>query len=201
METCILASFFDKLTDQLGSQSLTKLAGRLGADEAATKAAASAAIPAILGALGKNAGSPGGAASLLGALNKKHDGHVVDDVDGYLDDPDEDDGDGILGHALGENRGGVTNQIQQLSGLGGGQADQLLKMLAPLVMGALGKQANGGGLDAAGLAKLLQGDQAKAVLDKLPGGLGDLLGNPKSGAPGGAGLPGLGSVLGKLGKR
>ncbi|MFN0095559.1 MAG: DUF937 domain-containing protein, partial [Dehalococcoidia bacterium] len=93
--------------------------------------------------------------------------------------------------------------IQALSGLGGGQADQLMKLLAPLVMGALGKQAKGGGLDAAGLAGMLQNDQLQGMLKNLPGGLGGLLGNPNPGAPkkkGGDG-GGIGDLIGRLGKR
>jgi hypothetical protein len=105
------------LAQQLGSdQRLSKLGGRLGADAGATKTAVGAALPVLLGALARNSAQPQGADGLDRALGK-HDGSVLDDLDGFLDRPDVDDGDGILGHVLGPKRNAVEAGVGRASGL------------------------------------------------------------------------------------
>lgn len=79
-----MASLLDGLMQQLGSDTIAKLGQQLGADSATTQQAVGAALPAILGALAKNAQSPDGAAALAGALEKDHDGSVLDNVSSVL---------------------------------------------------------------------------------------------------------------------
>jgi hypothetical protein len=149
------------LAQQLGSdQRLSKLGGRLGADAGATKTAVGAALPVLLGALARNSAQPQGADGLDRALGK-HDGSVLDDLDGFLDRPDVDDGDGILGHVLGPKRNAVEAGVGRASGLDPSMVAKLLPILAPVVMGALGRQKRQQGLDAGGLAGLLGTEQQR----------------------------------------
>ena len=64
-------------------------------------------MSAILGAMANNASKPGGADSLLGALQKDHDGSILDNLGGFLGQPNTDDGNGILGHVFGNSRPGL----------------------------------------------------------------------------------------------
>jgi len=66
-------------------------------------------------------------------------------------------GAGILNHILGDRQGGVSNMVSQMSGLNNNQTSQLMTMLAPIVMGMLGKTKRENGLDEGGLASLLNG--------------------------------------------
>lgn len=183
-----MSSILDGLTAQLGGDDyVSMLSGILGTDKAQTGAAVQTAIPAIVAGLAKNAQSPKGAEALHTALAKDHDGSVLDQGAEALQSNQEQ-GDKILGHVFGSNLGAVQSQLAATSGLGAGGAGSLLQMLAPMVMGYLGKQQQGGGLDAGGLASILGGAGAAGM---LPGGLGNLLG-------GGGGGGGLLSAIGKM---
>lgn len=160
------------LIGMLGSGELDKLGSQLGADPASTQKAVGAAVPLLLSALGKNAASPQGAQALLGALSRDHDGSVLDNVGAALGSGAlSKDGAAILGHVLGNKQGAVAAGIGQASGLTADTSGQLLAMLAPLVMGGLGKTQRQSGLDASGLASMLGGqrEQANAGLGGLAG--------------------------------
>ena len=160
------------LIGMLSNGELDKLGSQLGTDPASTQRAVSAAVPMLLSALGKNAASPQGAEELLGALSRDHDGSVLDNVGAALGSGSlSQDGAAILGHVLGNKQGTVAAGIGQATGLTAGTSSQLLAMLAPLVMGSLGKTQRESGLDASALASMLGGQrkQANAGLGGLAG--------------------------------
>jgi hypothetical protein len=64
-------------------------------------------------------------------------------------------GAGILNHLLGERQSGAVDMISKMSGLDSSQTGNLMTMLAPMVMGMLGKQKQQQGLDVSGLAGML----------------------------------------------
>ena len=71
--------------------------------------------------------------------------------------PRQADAGGILGHILGGNQAPVVQEASNQSGLGSGQVAQILMMLAPIVMGYLGRQKQQQGVGADGLGGLLGG--------------------------------------------
>jgi len=203
-----MASLVDSLMEQLQQKgAIDQIAGKLGVAPGQANTAVSAAIPAILAGLAKNTQKPEGAAALAGALEKDHDGSILDD-DHYFDAYQEKKGDKILGHVFGEKAPAVETQVSALGGLGGGQGADLLKMLAPLVMGYLGKQKSSGGLDVSALSQILGGGGGGGGGLQLPGGLAEILGGLGGGsgsssaaASSSAKSGGLGSILGKLFKK
>jgi hypothetical protein len=66
---------------------------------------------------------------------------------------------GILGHVLGGSQQRATQGVAQASGLSAQGSSALMAMLAPMVMGALGKMMAGGG--AQGLAGIIGGDMSR----------------------------------------
>lgn len=171
-----MTMMLDMLTSQLGTDGLRQISQQLGTDEETTGNAVSAAIPVLLGALAKNSAQPQGAQSLLGALDRDHDGSVLDDLAGFLQQPNQQDGNGILGHVLGGRRDRVERNVSQASGLDAASVSKLMTMLAPLVMGALGKARRQQNLDAGGLSDLLTNERV-GLQRKNPqlGGLAQLL--------------------------
>ena len=175
--------------DILSSIPLADLAQRLGVDEGTAEQATRQALPALLGGIQANTDDPGGAASFASAVDQ-HDGSLVDGGVN-LDDVDTRDGQKIVGHVFGDQRGQV---VQQLGTTGGSSTTsdlmgRLLPLLAPIVMAYLARRLSGAGAGAGGA----QGG----------GGIGDLLGSILGGmgGQGGAqgGLPGgLGDLLGGL---
>jgi hypothetical protein len=168
-----MSSILEQLTKQLASGAMKDISRTLGADEKKTTQAASLALPAILGALSRNASSRSGAEALSSALSKDHDGGVLDDISGFLKGAQAGPGDGILRHVLGENRARVESNVSRGSGLDAASVSKLLTMLAPVVMGALGRQQQQKHLDANALAGLL-GKESRAIEKSSPAG--DLLG-------------------------
>ncbi len=219
-------SLLQMLTQQLGGQTAQQIGSQIGSDPSTTQKALTTALPLLLGGLARNANkSPEGAQSLANALEHDHDGSVLDSLSGLLGggglggllgsaggllgggSPSRaTDGDGILRHVLGERRGAIEQGVAKASGLDAGKTGQLLSMLAPLVMGALGKAKRQQNLDADGVAALLNRERAQ-VESETPGmaqgGLLGLLDMDDDGsivddvAKIGASLGG-GSILGKL---
>ncbi len=151
----------DLLQGQLSEGLLDQLSGQIGADRQQTQAATEGILSTMMGAMAKNAASPDGANALAGALDRDHDGSILDDVMGYLGGQAQPqnqktvNGGGILNHILGGKQTGAIDMISQMSGLDAGKTGNLMSMLAPIVMGALGRQKRQGGLDAGGITDFL----------------------------------------------
>lgn len=164
-------SLVDQLLGQLQGAPLQQMAQQLGTDTAQTQQAISAALPLLLGALGRNAAQPGGADSLLGALQRDHAGGP--DLGGLLGSllgagTGQSGGAAILGHIFGGDQQRAQTGLGQATGLGA-QAGPLLQMLAPIVMAFLAQRANAGGMDAGGLGQVLGQERARV---QQQGGLG-----------------------------
>jgi hypothetical protein len=164
---------------QLSGDAVSQIGRRIGADEATTRSAIGAALPMLVSALARNASRPGGAEALHQALERDHDGSILDDLMGSLGGGHAASGAGgaILGHILGGQRGALQGGLAQSLGLGAGSVGTLLEILAPLVMGALGRARQQGGLDAGSLGGYLgqQRQQAAEAAPDLMGMLGGLL--------------------------
>ena len=173
-----MSSLLSVLAENLGGENLSQLSQQIGSDEATTKTALGAALPALLGGLSRNAAQPGGAEQLHKAIERDHDGSVMDNVGAFLGQGgDAGAGEGILGHVFGDKTARVEQGVSQLSGLDSSSTTKLMATLAPIVMGALGKQQKSEGLDASALAGFL-GQEREAVEKAKPeqaGILGQLL--------------------------
>ncbi len=147
---------------------LTSIAAKLGVDEAQARQAIESALPVLLGGIARNAQDGAGASALLAALDKDHDGSVLDDIGDLLSAGGGATGAGILGHVFGERQTQVQEGLGQATGISGQGMGQLLSMLAPLVMGALGRAKQQGGLDATGLQETLTREGA-TLTQNAPG--------------------------------
>jgi hypothetical protein len=82
----------------------------------------------------------------------------------------------ILGHVFGGSQPRAANGVARASGMDLGSSSQLLAMLAPMLMGALGRSTQQGGLDAGGLASIL-GQDVSRMAGGQNSGVQSLLGN------------------------
>ncbi len=176
-----MSSVLDMLIGQLGGDTTRQISRQLGADEGATGKAVAAALPLLMGALARNASKADGAQALAGALQRDHDGSILDDVAGFLGRAESGPGDGILRHVLGGKRDAVQNELGREAGLDTASTAKLMTMLAPLVMGALGKTQRQQNLDSAGLATMLAGERQQAEATRSLGPLASLLDADKDG--------------------
>ena len=124
--------------DVLAGVDFDQLAQQVGGDPAEVRAAAEAAVPALLGGMQANANDPAGAASLAEAVGQHDPALASGPVD--VTSVDTGDGEAITRHVFGDARDDVVNQ---LGGLGGGNSAlvrKLLPILAPIVLSYLAKQ-------------------------------------------------------------
>jgi hypothetical protein len=169
-------SILDMLSGQLGGGALDMIGSQIGADSSQVERAVPAALGSLMTGLARNAQSTEGVGALAAALSKDHDGSVLDNLSGVLSAPDQGSGAGILGHVFGARQGAVESALGSSTGLDASSIGKLLTMLAPLVMGALGKQQRQGGLNPSDLGGLLQ-QERRTASRQVPdlGVLGSLL--------------------------
>ena len=174
----------DMITQQLGGSAVRTLAQRFGISETTANAAVRIGVPLIMTALARNAAQPQGAESLHQAINEDHDGSILDNVMGYLGNPQSVNGAGIVGHVFGNQRPAIENNLAQATGMDQNSAGGLLETLAPIVMGSLGKAQQQNGLDSSGLSNLLnsQQQQAQATEPGVMGMLGSMLDQNQDGS-------------------
>lgn len=167
-----MSSLLEMLAGQLGGDNLSMISKEIGADEDTTKSALGAALPMLIGAISRNGSNEQGAQGIMGAIEKdNHDGSILDNLGDFLGQKKYEEprsGAGILGHILGGKQNHAQQGISQASGLSSGASSQLMKMLAPMVMGALGKQQRSSGGGVGDLMGFLGGE--KAAVEKSNGG-------------------------------
>jgi hypothetical protein len=152
------------LGEALGGGTVSQISQAIGEDESTTSNAIQAALPMLIGGLARNTQSEDGASSLLNALNKDHDGSVLDNLGGLISMAAGGGGAGagILGHIFGGQKPQVEQGVSAASGMDMSKVGPLLMMLAPIVMGALGRaNQQQGGMDTSSLAGLLGGAQSQ----------------------------------------
>jgi hypothetical protein len=212
-----MSGLLDLLNSPIGKQLINGTAQQTGQPEDKTAQVLSMALPVLMGAMKRNASTPGGAQGLYNALNSKHDGSILDNLGGLfsggVNKEVVEDGEGILGHILGPKKPQVENALSSRTGLDSGSVAQILKIAAPILLGYLGKETrqknindpqalNGllGGLLGGGktanrqqslIESFLDSDGDGSVLDDLAGMV--LSGNKRRGGLGGM----LGGLFGK----
>ena len=141
----------DDLYTQLEGAPMRQMSQKLGIGPAQMAGALSAALPMLLGALGRNTQQPQGAQSLFGALSKDHRGLDLGSVLGGLLGSGQtpqaaagmaggNQGDKILGHVFGDRQPRAEQSLGQATGLGSDKSRALLGLLAPVVMAYLAKR-------------------------------------------------------------
>ncbi|MFC3549839.1 DUF937 domain-containing protein [Lysobacter cavernae] len=165
------ASLTDDLLNQLQGQPLAEIGSQLGLSPSQATGAVSAALPLLLGALGRNASQPQGAEALFGALQRDHSGLDIGSVLGTVMGGGGQ-GQQILGHIFGAREQGAAQGLGAATGLGSGQSGALLKLLAPIVLAYVSKQMMGGGAQSASPQMLGQmlGQEQQQITQQ--GGLG-----------------------------
>jgi hypothetical protein len=171
------------ITQQIAGAAAGQLAARLGVSETTAQTAVQLAVPLIVAALARNAAQPEGAQQIHDAVNRDHDGSILDNLMGYLNNPQAANGAGILGHVLGGQRPSVESNLAKATGMDPNAAGNLLEMVAPLVMGAVGREQQLNGLDANGLSQYLgqQQQQAEAANPDIMGSLTSMLDSNRDG--------------------
>lgn len=157
-----MSGILDLLNSDLGKTIISGVSQGAGQPQNKTNDVLTMALPVLMAAMKRNASTPQGAEGLLGAINNKHDGSILDNLGeifgGGVKEEVVTDGDKILGHVLGQRKENVANALGQKAGMDAGSVAQILKVAAPILMGVLGKQARQNNVSSpSGLEGLLGG--------------------------------------------
>jgi hypothetical protein len=175
-----MTHLLEEINNRFTGETLTNLSHNIGADPAATSKAIGAAVPALVSAMADKARETGGGDALLALLNsesnRQHgvaDGTILDRMGELVSTPTPFGGIEILQSLFGTTQPDVEHKIGRVSGLSTGVIARLLPVLAPLMLGIVGRQVTTQGLDAASLTKYLS-DQQGYFRTNAPGLLGFL---------------------------
>jgi hypothetical protein len=139
-----MSGILDLLNSDLGKQIIGGISQETHQPADKTASVVAMAMPILMGAMKRNAGTQDGAAGLMNALNNKHDGSILDNLGGLfgggVNEEVKQDGLGILGHILGGSQNNAVNALSQKSGLDTNSVMQILQVAAPILLGYLGKQ-------------------------------------------------------------
>lgn len=157
-----MSDLMDLFQGQIGNVLAQQAARTLGIeDQNQAEHAVDSTITTLLNAISRNVSTADGAAGLAGALERDHDGSILDDITGFLGGTKQAEntsmlnGAGILKHVLGGNQNIAVEMLGKMTGLDKSKNGQLLMMMAPVVLGMLGKQKKENNLDQTKLADLV----------------------------------------------
>lgn len=158
-----MSGILDLLNSPTGKNLVEGISKQLGLDKGKASAVLSSAIPMIMGGMKNNASTEEGASGLLGAINTKHNGQILDNVESIMggdniDNDVMDDGSKILGHVFGGQEENAAQVLSKSNGIDSNGAMNIMKAAAPFVMGFLGKSTKKEGVsDKNGLMGILSG--------------------------------------------
>ncbi len=170
------------LQDQMGDSVVEQASKFLGESSANTSSGISALLPSLLGGVIGKGSTESGASGLLDMITKgNHDGGIMDSIGSMFGGGSSTsnlmNAGSLLTSALfgGSKLGSVLDVVTSVTGMRRSSSSSLMNLLAPVVMGMIGKQVKSGGLNAGGLMNMLMG-QKDHVSSALPAGMGSILG-------------------------
>ncbi len=175
-------SLIDLLTGNTGNQVADQAESKFGISRNQIIALLAVAAPLIISYLRKKSQDTKEAEALNNALDKDHDGSILDDV--AQADARQDEGNSILSHVFGNDKQNVENQLSQNTGISIDKIGPILAMLAPVIMGYIGKEKQQNNVGAGDLGDLLSGilgNASNQAQGQQSSPLNDILGSVLSG--------------------
>ncbi len=169
-----MSSIMDMVQEHLGDNGMAQLSQHLGVDANTAQAAAAAALPMIVGAMGHGGSQPG--ATPMPPITPGSSPS------------------GLLGNLFGGNHAQMSQQVSRSSGLDIHQAEKALLFLAPIVMAQLARKRQGATAAAPSAAAAAAPSPAAANAPP-PSGPATSQGQPPSQEQVQPGRSGLGGVL------
>ena len=166
----------------MGSSVVEQASKFLGESSANTSSGINALLPSLLGGVIGKGSTESGASGLLDMITKgNHDGGIMDSIGSMFGGGSSTsnlmNAGSLLTSSLfgGSKLGSVLDVVTSATGMRRSSSSSLMNLLAPVVMGMIGKQVKSGGLNASGLMNMLMG-QKEQVASALPAGMGSILG-------------------------
>lgn len=195
-------SLIDLITGNAGNQVASEAENKFGISKNQVIALLAVAAPLVISYLKKKSQENSEEADALNnALDKDHDGSILNDPSQAAARQQE--GGSILDHIFGGQKATVENQLSKNTGISMDKIGPIMAMLAPLIMGYIGKQKQSSGVTSGGglgdlLGGILGGAQSQAQAEPS-NPLNDILGNVLGGgSQANAGSNPLNDILGSV---
>lgn len=195
-------SLIDLITGNAGNQVASEAENKFGISKNQVIALLAVAAPLVISYLKKKSQENSEEADALNnALDKDHDGSILNDPSQAAARQQE--GGSILDHIFGGQKATVENQLSQNTGISMDKIGPIMAMLAPLIMGYIGKQKQSSGVTSGGglgdlLGGILGGAQTQAQAEPS-NPLNDILGSVLGGgSQANAGSNPLNDILGSV---
>lgn len=176
-----MSNIISELGNLVSSQLVKSAANSLGESEGGISKVIGALTPTVLGGLLNKSKDASGFGQIFDMLSKKENTNYLDNLSGLIgggnlahNDPKDAAG-GLLGSLFGNKMGGILDTVSGIAGVKRSSTSSLLGMVAPMVMGYLGKKISTDGLNASGLASLL-GSQRNHIAEAMPNKMANLIG-------------------------
>lgn len=213
-------SLIDLITGNAGTQVAEQAENKFGIQKNKVMALLAVAAPLVISYLRNKSQDANEAEALNQALDRDHDGSVLNDPSQL--EARQQEGGSILDHIFGRQKAQVENSLSEQTGISMNKIGPILAMLAPLIMGYIGREKQSNGVNSGGLGDLLGGilggaqNQAQAqpsnpindILGQVLGGgqqqqssgnpLNDILGQVLGGGQQQQQQGGLGGLLGSI---
>jgi hypothetical protein len=138
-------NLYDMLANAQSGQGMDQLARQFGLSQQQTQAAVEALLPAFSQGLKRNASDPYGVGAFVSAMATGQHARYFEDAQNAFSPQGMQEGNGILGHLFGSKdlSRAVAAQAAQATGLGQQILQQMLPVIASMIMGGLFKQSTG----------------------------------------------------------
>lgn len=168
-----MSSLLELVSQQLDDTRIAQISQAIGADEAKTRHALGAALPTMVEMLSRNAADDRAAEQIHAAVSRDHDGSILDQLGPLLTGGQQGSmlsmGEAILRHMFGAKQPNVENGLGKLSGLDSATIAKLLAILAPIVLGALGRKQREENIRPSDLGGYLR-KQGESITQQAPQG-------------------------------
>lgn len=159
-------NIIEQIESQLDDRFTHAAANETGLSAEETRTTTRAAIPALLAGLMGSLSKPDGGKALGAELTNQNQFGNLSTMATGTGTPAG--GMGALTSVLGEGRlSGIANAISGFSGVSQNQSRSLLGMLFPVVMGVLGREQRGGGMNVDGISRMLQSHK-REIAEAMP---------------------------------
>lgn len=193
-------SLLDLLTGNSSNQVAEQAENKFGISKNQIIALLAVATPLVISYLRNKSQDNKEAEALNNALDKDHDGSILNDPSQAINRQDE--GNSILDHIFGGNKANVENQLSANTGISMDKIGPILAMLAPVIMGYIGKEKQQNNVGAGGLGDLLGGilgNASNQAQTQASNPLNDILGSVLGGNPAAKSSDNsLGDILGSV---
>lgn len=189
----------DLLTGNTGTQVADQAENKFGINRNQVLALLAVAAPLIISYLRKKSEDNKEAEALNNALDKDHDGSILDDPSQL--ETRQSEGGSILNHIFGNDKQNVENQLSQNTGISIDKIGPVLAMLAPVIMGYIGKEKQQNNVGSGGLGDLLGGilgNASSQAQSQQSSPLNDILGKVLGGGNNSSSGNPLNDILGNI---